>query len=149
MPRDMDRTDPKAGGIHGAAPAGPPLWRRLMPLALLLTGTVLFFALGFGRFLSMDALAAHHRDLARFVDSHAILAVLAYVAAYATAVALSVPGATILIVCGGALFGALGGAACAILGATIGAVGVFLAARTAVGGALRARAGPWLARLED
>ena len=145
----MDRIDRNAGedGAIRAAPAGAR-WRRAVPMAFLLSGTVLFFALGFGRYLSLDALASNHRELAGFVDAHAALAVLIYVLAYAGAVAVSVPGATILTVTGGVLFGAVAGAACATLGATIGAVGVFLAARTAVGSALRGRAGPWVTRLE-
>ena len=58
--------------------------------------------------------------------------------------ALSLPGATLLTIAGGFLFGgALGGGAAA-LAATTGAILVFLAARCSLGAALRARAGPRL-----
>ena len=48
----------------------------------------------------------------------------------------------------GFLFGTWLGGALVRLGATAGAVAVFLIARTAVGSALRDRAGPWLHRME-
>ncbi|MCP6048616.1 VTT domain-containing protein, partial [Klebsiella pneumoniae] len=49
---------------------------------------------------------------------------------------------------GGFLFGTWLGGFFVVIGATIGAVGVFLAARTAFGEGLRRRAGPWIGRLE-
>ena len=48
----------------------------------------------------------------------------------------------------GFLFGSVLGTAWIVIGATAGAVGIFLAARTALGDALKAKAGPWLAKLE-
>ena len=46
------------------------------------------------------------------------------------------------------MFGIVWGACLVVGGATVGATGVFLAARTALGDTLRERAGPWLAKLE-
>jgi uncharacterized membrane protein YdjX (TVP38/TMEM64 family) len=64
-------------------------------------------------------------------------------------VAFSVPGGAVLTAASGFLFGTVAGAALAVVGATAGAVAVFLAARTALGDTLRRRTGPWLRRLED
>jgi len=61
------------------------------------------------------------------------LAALAYLAIYAAAVTLSVPGAVILTLTGGFLFGALFGMLLTVLGATIGATLVFLFARKIFG----------------
>jgi uncharacterized membrane protein YdjX (TVP38/TMEM64 family) len=72
---------------------------------------------------------------------------LFYVALYAVLVALSVPGGAMLTIAGGFLFGTWLGAACAVIGATAGAIGVFLAARTGFGG-LAQRAGPAVGKLE-
>jgi uncharacterized membrane protein YdjX (TVP38/TMEM64 family) len=70
------------------------------------------------------------------------LALLAFIALYIVAVALSVPGAVFLTVSGGFLFGVVAGASAAVIGATIGATLIFLVARTALGEPLLRRAGP-------
>jgi uncharacterized membrane protein YdjX (TVP38/TMEM64 family) len=67
---------------------------------------------------------------------------------YAVVVALSVPGGAFLTVTGGFLFGLGLGTVYSVIGAMIGATGVFLACRTALGDALRRRAGPFLRRME-
>ena len=72
----------------------------------------------------------------------------AYILGYAVAVAFSLPGAAIFTMTGGLLFGWWKGPILAVTGATLGATVLFLAARTAIGEPLRARAGPWLKRLE-
>lgn len=122
-------------------------WRWLPP-ALLLAGLGIALALGLHRHLTLDALAAHRETLVRFVAEDGALAAAAYVGVYALAVAFSVPGATVLTLAGGFLFGTVAATACAVVGATLGAIAVFLAARSALGGLLRAKAGPWVERLE-
>ena len=82
------------------------------------------------------------------VEDHPVTAPLAYISVYALAVAFSIPGAVVLTIAGGFLFGTWAGGLFVVIGATIGAVGVFLAARTAFGEGLRRRAGPWIGRLE-
>lgn len=136
-----------------AEPTPPPhasAWspRRLWPLAVLAAGLGGFFALGLHERLSLSAVTAHRAELLRYVEAHGTLAVLVYVAAYAAAVAFSLPGATVLTVAGGFLFGAIAATGYAVAGATAGAIAVFLAARSAFGGLLRQKAGPWAARLE-
>jgi uncharacterized membrane protein YdjX (TVP38/TMEM64 family) len=50
---------------------------------------------------------------------------------------------------GGILFGWLAGGSASVIAATIGAVLVFLAVKTSLGGLLAERAGPWLSRLRQ
>jgi uncharacterized membrane protein YdjX (TVP38/TMEM64 family) len=121
---------------------------RFLPLAALAAGLVIFFALGLHRYLSFGALAENRDLLIRLVEDHPVTAPLAYISVYALAVAFSIPGAVVLTIAGGFLFGTWAGGLFVVVGATIGAVGVFLAARTAFGEGLRRRAGPWIARLE-
>lgn len=123
--------------------------RRFIPLLVIALGLATFLALGLDRHLSLEALAEHQAWLARQVEQHAFLTAAAFMAVYAVAVALSVPGAIILTLMGGFLFGPATGTAYVVLAATLGAVAVFLAARTAFGSALRAKAGPRLARFVD
>lgn len=121
--------------------------RRFLPLALLLCAGLLFLTLGGRHFLSFTALAEHRLWLTRAVAESAAVAALIFIAAYAAMAALSIPGAAILTITGGFLFGPWLGTAYAIVAATLGATIVFLAARAGLAG-LAARAGPWAARLE-
>ncbi|MGH6728381.1 MAG: TVP38/TMEM64 family protein [Pseudolabrys sp.] len=123
------------------------LTRRLAPLVavVLLAGAAYFFIGRSG--ISLEALIKHRMAIDAFVGEHRVLAVLAYVALYTVAVALSVPGAVILTVTGGFLFGVAVGASAAVIGATLGATLIFLVARTALGEPLLRRAGPRAAQL--
>ena len=64
-----------------------------------------------------------------------------FVALYIAAAALCLPGASLLTMAGGALFGTVAGAAASAFGATLGAVVLFVAARRAMSGWLRRRLG--------
>jgi len=124
------------------APAPPrSLARRLAPLAVLVAILVLFFALGLDRYVSVTALREHRDALAAFVTGHGALAGLIYVAIYAVAVAASVPGGAVMSIAGGFLFGTVLGALYVVIGATLGATALFLAARSALGDWLRQRLG--------
>ncbi|WP_090021283.1 TVP38/TMEM64 family protein [Limimonas halophila] len=120
---------------------------RWLPLLALVAGFVLFFALGLDKYLSFDALAEHRAWLEQQVADNAVLAAAAFVVVYALVAAFSIPGGAFLTILGGFLFGTIGGAIYAVTGATIGAVAVFLAARTALGDALRERAGSAVERM--
>jgi uncharacterized membrane protein YdjX (TVP38/TMEM64 family) len=136
--------------MHTSRPATDrprSLARRLMPLiAVVLLAGVAYYALGRGG-LSLEALVRHRAAIDDFVTQHRVLAVLAYIGLYITAVALSVPGAAFLTVSGGFLFGLAVGASAAVIGATIGAILIFLVARTALGEPLLRRAGPRASQL--
>lgn len=124
-----------------------PGWRRLWPLALIGGGIALAFALGLDRHLSAEALAANHAALAALVRDNPVLAAGGFVFAYAAAVAVSLPGGVFLTLAGGLLFGALWGTVLSVIGATAGAVLLFLAARHALGPLLARKAGTLLDRV--
>jgi uncharacterized membrane protein YdjX (TVP38/TMEM64 family) len=77
------------------------------------------------------------------------MAAVAYIGCYALMAAFSIPGGALATIVGGYLFGLWMGAAASVFGATLGAIAVFLAARTALGDVLRAKAGPALRRMEE
>lgn len=119
---------------------------RFLPLALLVLAGVLFMLLGGHRYVTLAALADNKEWLCRVVARSGAEGVLAFILAYAGVVSLSVPGATLLTIAAGFLFGPWLGTAYAVVGATIGATIVFLAARAGLAG-LAARGGPLAARL--
>ena len=99
------------------------------------------------RYLTFSSLAQNRDWLHGLVQRWGILAAIVYITVYAMLVALSVPGGAVLTMAGGFLFGPWLGTLCAVLGATLGATGIFLAARAGLGG-LAHRAGPFIAKLE-
>ncbi len=128
--------------------AAPLSWRRLLPLALIALGAALAFWLLRDR-ISFAALEQNREALLAWRDANYLLAALGFIAAYALAVAFSVPGAVWFTLAGGLLFGTAFGAVFVVIAATLGATAIFLAAKTGLGDALRAKAGGWLKRLED
>jgi uncharacterized membrane protein YdjX (TVP38/TMEM64 family) len=121
--------------------------RRLAPLVLLIAAGIAFIAVGGPRYLTFATLAENRDWLCSLAAHWGFLTALLYIAVYGILVALSVPGGTVLTIAGGFLFGTWLGALCAIIGATLGATGIFLAARAGLGG-LAQRAGPLVVKLE-
>ena len=121
---------------------------RLLPLLALLAGLGLFFAFGLQDQLNCVALRENRAWLGDWVAAHRPLAILGFMALYVAAVALSVPGATVLTIAAGFLFGIFAATAMVVAAATAGATVLFLAARTAFRDLLQPRVGPWLAKLQ-
>lgn len=128
-------------------PATRSAW-RFAPLAAIGLGLGLFFATGLQRYATFEALAENRTQLLAWTGDNPVLAAVLFVAAYVVVVAGSLPGGAVATLAGGFLFGTLAGGTLAVVGATVGATLLFLAARTALGETLRAKAGPSLARLE-
>lgn len=114
--------------------------RRFIPLLVLIAVIVAVFASGVGRYLNLDALQANEAALRAFVDDNLALALLAFVAVYALATAVSFPGAIVLTLAGGFLFGTWVGGTATVIGATVGSIMVFYVVQTSLGAALRAKA---------
>jgi len=123
-------------------------WRRLLPLLVLLAGLAVFFALDLGQYLNFTALGEHRQRLLNWTEAHTILAPLAYIGLYILIVTFSLPGAAVMTVSGGFIFGAFVGGAYAVVGATVGATLLFLVAKSSLGDFLLAKAGPAVKRMQ-
>jgi len=123
--------------------------RRFGPLAAL--GILLAVALttGLAGRLSLETLQAQGAALQAFAAAHPLRCAMIYVALYVATVSISLPGALILSLTGGFLFGPIGGGAAAVTGATGGSTVVYLVCRTAFGDFLRRKPGALLARIEE
>jgi uncharacterized membrane protein YdjX (TVP38/TMEM64 family) len=130
-----------------ARPAGTRPLLRFLPVALIVAGLLLGYALGWHERVSLEGLAEDRDMLKRIVAENSILAPAGFIVLYAVAIAFSFPAAAVLTAIGGFLFGWLAGAFYAIVAATIGGTALFLAARTAFGAFLRNRSGRMAARL--
>ena len=123
--------------------------RRLVPLIVIALIAGAIVVMGWHRQLSFETLARNHAALRAFIAAHEISALAAYVALYVAVVALSLPVGVFLTLTGGVLFGALSGGAAAVVGATVGAVCIFLIAQSALGEHVAQRAGPLAERLAE
>jgi uncharacterized membrane protein YdjX (TVP38/TMEM64 family) len=107
---------------------------RWVPLGLILVIMAFAVAMGWHRQLSLETLVRHRAAIEAVVTAHRAIAILAFIAIYAAAVALSFPGAAFLTVGGGVIFGTLAGGLAAVTAATLGATAIFLIAKYACGG---------------
>jgi uncharacterized membrane protein YdjX (TVP38/TMEM64 family) len=123
--------------------------RRLVPLAAVAAVAILVVAMGWHRELSLENIVRYRTALGGFVNAHGLGAVAAFVAVYIVVVALSIPGGLFLTISGGILFGTIAGGLASVTGATIGAIIIFLMAKSAFGEHLMRRAGPLAARLAE
>ena len=122
--------------------------RKLLPFVLLgLVGA--FFAFDLGSLLSLESLKAHQASLDALYAARPVAVLAGFFAVYVAVTALSLPGAAILTLAAGALFGLTTGTLVASFASSIGATLAFLAARHLFRDEVRARFGKKLAALED
>lgn len=122
--------------------------KRLLPLLLLVGLALAAYGFGLGRYFTLDALRDNRAALVDLVATRPWMTGGGFVALYAALVALSLPGAAVMTVAGGLLFG-FAGAALSLSAATAGATLVFLFARSAFGDWARARAGAFVQRMAE
>ena len=122
-------------------PAPPSLQsrilRRLPIIAIALAAAVA--VIYFRHLLSFDQLEHNREALLAVRDAHYGLTSLAFIVIYVLVVVISIPGAIILTLAGGFLFGLFPGVIYNVIAASFGAVVVFLAARTGFGHDIAAR----------
>jgi len=83
--------------------------------------------------LTFETLAQKQSELESFRDSNFALAVILFIAVYTVMVAFSLPGAAVATLAGGFLFGVFPGALINVVGATLGAMLLFAAAKWGLG----------------
>ncbi len=120
---------------------------KLLLIVALLAGIVAFFALDLGRFLSLDYIKQGQDRFAALYAESPWQWIAGFSAAYVAVTALSLPGATILTLAAGAIFGLSTGTLIASFAASIGATLAFLSSRYVLRDAVQARFGPRLAEI--
>ncbi len=122
--------------------------KKFLPLLVLALGLILFFALDLGRFVSINALAEHYNSITAWVNENRLLALPVFFIIYMVAVAFSLPIGLPLTLAGGAVLGYVA-IPVIVLGATLGAFTLFLAAKGALADVMAKRAGPFMAKVAD
>jgi len=132
--------DPQPFDGKPPAPGGKP-WLRFAIGAVFAIGIASFFALGGPEWLTLDRIKTNRDALLQFADTHFAAALAIAFVLYAGAVALSIPGAVVLTLAAGYVFGRWIGFALVVTAATVGATIVFVAARYLFADAARRRMG--------
>jgi uncharacterized membrane protein YdjX (TVP38/TMEM64 family) len=97
------------------------LLQRLLILGVIVILVVLFWAFDLKQYLSLDYIKAQQENFSALYAAHPFWIIGAYMLIYITVTALSLPGAVVMTLAGGALFGLLVGTVVISFASTIGA----------------------------
>ena len=116
-------------------------------LALMGVGAFIYFDVG--QYLTLETLKSNRDQLLDYAHQHYALSVFFFIGIYSLQTALSLPGAAILTLTGGLLFGTLLGTLYVNIAATVGATLAFLAARYLFRGWVEKKFGDRLIPLQE
>ena len=121
---------------------------RLLPLLVLGACFFGFFWLGLDRYLSFQALKDHKDLLSQWRDENYFMAALLFVGAYGVLRGISVPVGLWMTLAGGFMFGTVVGGFLSLLGASLGALAIFLVARYTLAEVLKEKCGTAISKME-
>ncbi len=122
---------------------------KLIVLAIVAALVAAYFALDLGRFLSLEYFKAQQAAIDAYFRAHPLESAAIYFAAYVAVTGLSLPGAAILTLAGGAIFGLLWGVVIVSFASSIGATLAFLASRFLLRDWVQAKFGDKLKPIND
>ncbi|MFO7527953.1 MAG: FAD-dependent oxidoreductase [Marinobacter sp.] len=121
---------------------------KLLLILAIATIVAVFIGLDGHKLLTLENLQSHQAALGQWIDRHLLVAVIGYGLIYVVVTALSLPGATIMTLAGGAFFGNLYGLAAVSIASTVGASLAFLVARFLLRDTLRERYKDTIAKID-
>ena len=121
--------------------------RKTLILIVLVVLIALFFVFDLGRFFSLAFLKSQQSGFAELYAQKPALVIAAFFAIYVAVTALSLPGAAIMTLAGGAIFGLTVGTLVVSFAASVGATLAFLAARFVLGESVQAKFGNRMAEI--
>ena len=122
--------------------------KKLLIFAALVGSVAAYFAFDLGRFLSLEYLQSRQADLAALATERPWQVSGVFIAAYVAVTALSLPGAAIMTLAAGAIFGLLAGTVIVSFASSIGATLAFLTARYLLRDSVQSRFGTRLADID-
>jgi pyruvate/2-oxoglutarate dehydrogenase complex dihydrolipoamide dehydrogenase (E3) component/uncharacterized membrane protein YdjX (TVP38/TMEM64 family) len=115
--------------------------KQWLLLAIVVAVVAAFLLLPVERYLSLDFLKAQQSTFAAYFDERPLRTAAVFFAVYVAATGLSVPGAAILTLAGGAVFGLVWGTVIVSFASTLGATVAFLVSRFLLRDMVQARLG--------
>ena len=122
---------------------------KVVVLAVIVVAVVAFFALGGHRHLSFEHAKAQQAAIGLWYESNPLATALSFFALYVAVTGLSLPGATIMTLAAGAIFGLGWGTVIVSFASSIGATLAFLASRFLLRDWVQAKFGPHLKRINE
>jgi pyruvate/2-oxoglutarate dehydrogenase complex dihydrolipoamide dehydrogenase (E3) component/uncharacterized membrane protein YdjX (TVP38/TMEM64 family) len=122
--------------------------RKVLLLVAVLLGIVAFFALGLDRYFSLAFLKESQASLATLREQQPLQLALGFFLVYVAVTALSLPGAVIVTLAGGAIFGLGWGLLLVSFASSVGATLAFLTARFLLRDSVQSRFGQRLAEMD-
>ena len=102
---------------------------RLVIIIILLAAIAAFFFFDLGQYLNLGFLKSSQQSFATYYAAHPVATILIYFCIYVLMCALSFPGAAVVTLAGGALFGLVVGTLVVSFASTLGATLAFLSSR--------------------
>lgn len=118
-------------------------------LAVIAVLVAIFFIYDWDDYLTLDALKAQQAEILSFYANRPLFTLLVYAIIYILVTGLSLPGAAILTLAGGALFGLLWGTVIVSFASSIGATVAFLAARFVFRDSVERKFGNYLQKIDE
>jgi pyruvate/2-oxoglutarate dehydrogenase complex dihydrolipoamide dehydrogenase (E3) component/uncharacterized membrane protein YdjX (TVP38/TMEM64 family) len=103
--------------------------RKILLVIVIVAIVLLYFALDLGRYFSLDAFKAQQAAIENLRAAKPLTAALIFFLAYVAVTGLSLPGAAVMTLVAGAIFGLLWGTVLVSFASSIGATLAFLASR--------------------
>ena len=122
--------------------------RKLIVVAVLAAALAAYFAFDLGQYLNLAALKASQARIEAFRAANPALAVAVYFTLYVAVTALSLPGAALMTLAGGAVFGLVWGTVIVSFASSLGATLAFLVARFLLRDWVTARFGARLSAID-
>ena len=122
--------------------------KKLVLVAMLVLAVVAFFALDLGRFFTLEYIKGAQGDFAQLYEERPALVIGSYFLIYVAVAALSLPGAAILTLVAGAIFGLVVGTVVVSFASSIGATLAMLVSRYVLRDSVKSRFGARLADID-
>lgn len=126
----------------------PPV-RKILVIGTILLLIAAFYGLNLGQYFSLDYIKASQARFATLYEAHPALVIAAYMGVYVVMAALSLPGAAVMTLLGGALFGMLVGTVAVSFASTAGATLACAAARFLLRDWVQQKTGAKLQAIQD
>ncbi len=123
--------------------------RRFVPLLCIGLVVLIFYMMGGFSYLSLEKIRLLDRDLIEFSLESPLLAFFLFLVIYVIYTISSIPGLILFDLVAGYLFGKTASFFLVLLGATMGATGVFLATRYAFGESAMGNKKKWVRKIKD
>ncbi len=121
--------------------------KKIWIVAVIAVLAALFFYFDLGKYLTLASLKSNRDALVGFREDHQFVTVAIFIVAYIAQTALSLPGAAVLSLAAGAIFGVVMGTLYVNIGATVGATLAFLVSRYLFHDVVQNKFGPRLEKI--